>query len=291
MDVWEICGKPRANGKACQVKVRPGTGPCVWHAKTFGRRIKTWAKNQTLSFVLAVVFGLITTVGVVGWVYDEFFKHATPVVAPVVVAPPTANVSLHIGCDPDHLPIHINPATTVHIVRLLPDLLHGNPSMPGVGIFEDVNSRDDKGIDWPTKIDAKIKTPKEIQEAGHAAGMISTPITSRCKLTSYSTATLETISATLIIDTTDKKQHSYPVSFEPLLTGSGFTFYLVNVCSSGVVPIFAQWGDRAVVRVLGENQLRIVPLEFEKKIFPSSLSMPFGPSWYTWVGVQPCGNW
>jgi hypothetical protein len=290
-DQWELCAEPRTDGQPCRNKVKRGTGPCFWHAKGFWRRIKAWAKNQTLGFVLALIFGSAGLIALGGWVYDEFVKHPAPVVAPIVVAPPSVNISLHLGCDPDHLPIHISPATTVHIVRMLPALLRGNPNVPEIGVFEDVNSREDKGFDWPTKIDARMKTPKEMREAEKATGMIATPMTSRCKLTSYSTATLETISATLIIDTTDKKRHYYPVSFEPLLTGSGFTFYLVNVCSSGAVPLIAQWGDRTVVRVLGEKEQRVVPLQFEKKSFPSSLTMPFGSSWYTWVGVKPCGNW
>jgi hypothetical protein len=74
MNGWEICGEPRADGQPCQRKVRPGTGPCFWHAKTFRRRLKAWAKNQTLGFTLSIIFGSATLIGLGVTIHVEFFK-------------------------------------------------------------------------------------------------------------------------------------------------------------------------------------------------------------------------
>jgi hypothetical protein len=52
----------------------------MWHAKGLRQSIKAWAKNQTLGFAMAVAFGVITVIGVLGWAYDEFFKHERPMV-------------------------------------------------------------------------------------------------------------------------------------------------------------------------------------------------------------------
>jgi hypothetical protein len=69
-----ICGEKRADGKPCQGKVRPGSGPCMWHAKTLKNKVRAWARNKTLSFVLTVFGGLgvFLTFGI--WVYDDFIK-------------------------------------------------------------------------------------------------------------------------------------------------------------------------------------------------------------------------
>lgn len=211
---------------------------------------------------------------------------------PMNTTAPTANVSVHMGCEPDHLPIHIYPATTVHIIRMLPSILRSsNSTLPGLGVFEEIDSNSDKGIDWPPESEAKLRTWDEMHKSAIETQTTVTPYTSRCTLTSYSNATLESISTNLVIDTSDNQRHSYPVKFEPLVTGSGFTFYLVNVCSSGVVPLLVQWQDWAVVRVLGEPNQRMVPLEFKKNAFPSSMSVPFGASWYKWSGVPACKDW
>jgi hypothetical protein len=70
-----VCGVIKTDGKPCQSKVKPGCGPCMWHAKTPSQKIRSWAKNRTLGFVLTVVFGAIGVIGVLGWGYDEFFEH------------------------------------------------------------------------------------------------------------------------------------------------------------------------------------------------------------------------
>jgi hypothetical protein len=64
---------------------------------------------------------------------------------------------------------------------------------------------------------------------------------------------LDEITAQLIVDTSDKKRHIYGVPFNPLVQGHPFEFYMVNKCSFGVVPVMAQWGDRAEVRIIGEE--------------------------------------
>jgi len=73
-----VCGVLKADGKRCQSRVRPGTGPCAWHAKTLKQKIKAWARNQTVVFVLAVVGACASIAGVIGWAYDEFRKSAPP---------------------------------------------------------------------------------------------------------------------------------------------------------------------------------------------------------------------
>jgi hypothetical protein len=69
-----ICGVLKANGTPCQSRVRIGTGPCAWHARTFGQRLRSWARNQTLSFALTVFGALIGVTALGGWAYDELFR-------------------------------------------------------------------------------------------------------------------------------------------------------------------------------------------------------------------------
>jgi hypothetical protein len=79
-----ICGAQTSDGTPCQRRVKPGSGPCAYHANTLKQKLKAWARNNTLMFVLAVI-GAVGTVATVialgGWVYDEFLKktaHVAP---------------------------------------------------------------------------------------------------------------------------------------------------------------------------------------------------------------------
>jgi hypothetical protein len=78
-----ICGAKTADGTPCQRRVKPGSGPCVFHASTLRQKVKAWARNSTLTFVLTVV-GLIVTVA--AFSYDEFLK---PMPAPVPAPAPS----------------------------------------------------------------------------------------------------------------------------------------------------------------------------------------------------------
>jgi hypothetical protein len=69
-----LCGVKTADGTPCQRRVKPGSGPCAWHVNTFGQKIRAWARNNTLVFVLTLIFGVFGVVGTCGWIYDEFFK-------------------------------------------------------------------------------------------------------------------------------------------------------------------------------------------------------------------------
>jgi hypothetical protein len=113
------------------------------------------------------------------------------------------------------------------------------------------------------------------------------PFTAKCELSSYGAVTLDEIGLTMLVDTTDGKRHSYPVAFDPLMSGHPFPFYVVSVCSSGVIPRVIQWDDFANVRVLGEQKTRRVPLRYEKRNWPSQL-LGFWGSNFVWNGLDNC---
>jgi hypothetical protein len=69
----------------------------------------------------------------------------------------------------------------------------------------------------------------------------------------------------------DGKTHNFAVQCCPSVLGHPFQFYMVNRCSSGVVPSSIQWGNAGTVRISGESIHRSVPLQFERKSFPSNL--------------------
>lgn len=78
-DAPSICGEKRADGKPCQSKVKPGSGPCMWHAKTWKHRLRAWATNKTLSFLITLFVAISP---VIFFVYQEFVKSKPVVVAP-----------------------------------------------------------------------------------------------------------------------------------------------------------------------------------------------------------------
>ncbi len=207
--------------------------------------------------------------------------------APSPPPPQPQPVSLYLGCDWDHIPIHIPAASTVHVMRIHPAILYGNPQIPGIGVFENVSSSSDKGLDWPSKSEGRWMTKPEAQKEMNDARTIPTPYAFKCTLTNYSAVALEDITAELIVDTTDKKRREYPVSFDPLMPGHSFPFYIVNVCSYGVTALMVQWADVATVHLPGEDAKR-VPLKFEKRNWPSQLVPPFGASSFLWNGMQTC---
>jgi hypothetical protein len=50
----------------------------MWHAKTLKNRLRAWARNKTLGFIITV-FSVFLTLGI--WVYGEFIRTKTVVPA------------------------------------------------------------------------------------------------------------------------------------------------------------------------------------------------------------------
>lgn len=224
----------------------------------------------------------------------------TPAPNPLPVTSPSA-ISLRMGCEIDHLPIHIPPATSIHVIRIHPSVLYGNPRFQDVGVFENITSPSDKPLDWPTDQQGRWMTTKERDNA-MAAGAMPVPFVSRCTLTSYSQTTLDEIVASLIIGLPDKTKPksttpvpvtnlSFPIAFDPLMSGQSFQFYLHNTCSSGVIPLMDQWGDYVTIHVLGESEPRTVPLRYQRTSLPGSLQVviaTMGPTSFIWNDLHDC---
>ena len=68
-------GVIKDDGKPCQSRVKPGSGPCMWHARTPKQKFIAWVKNKTLQAVATLLGLLIALAAFGGWAYDEFFKH------------------------------------------------------------------------------------------------------------------------------------------------------------------------------------------------------------------------
>jgi len=205
---------------------------------------------------------------------------------PQPMSPTRSQVSLYLGCDWSQIPIHIAANSVVHVLRIYPDILNGNPVMIGRGAIEDVVS--DRDMTWPSKSDGRWMTLQERHKAVVDGNGLATAFAFNCTLKNYGHDTLEDIVGQLIIDTSDKKRHTYPISFDPLMLGGSFSFYVVNVCSSGITPELVQWGEVASVHVSGEKSDRTVPLKFEKRNWPTVLAPVFGPSSFLWSGMQSC---
>ncbi|MGA7558774.1 MAG: alpha/beta hydrolase [Terriglobales bacterium] len=229
---------------------------------------------------------------------------ATPLQAPAANPLPvtsTSAISLRMGCEIDHLPIHIPPATSIHVIRIHPSTLYGNPRFQDVGVFENITSPSDKALDWPTEQQGRWMTTKERDNA-MAAGTMPLPFVSRCTLTSYSQTTLDEIVASLIIGLPDKTKPksttpvpvtnlSFPIAFDPLMSGQSFQFYLINTCSSGDIPLMDQWGDDVTIHVLGESEPRTVPLRYQRTSLPGSLQVvmaTMGPTSFVWNDLHDC---
>jgi hypothetical protein len=260
-------------------QIKPKIGP------RFVSILERLAGNRL--YRLAIYFAIaITFLASIGTGIYRYYHRSITTEVPHLAQPAPSPISFRLGCEWDHIPIHIPAASTVHVIRLHPAVLSGNPNIQDLGVFEDITSSPDKSLDWPTKRNGRWMTDAEWNKA--TAYGTPNPWAFACTLTSYSSATLDEIVAQLLVDTPDKKRHSYPVAFDPLMSGHSFQFYVVNVCSSGVIPILVQWDDFATVRVLGESNVRRVPLRYEKKNWPSQLLGPFGPTSFVWNDLHDC---
>lgn len=206
--------------------------------------------------------------------------------APSPPPTPPVSVSLQMNCEWNHLPIHIPEASTIHVLRVHPGLLKLNPNFD-MGLFEDISSTYDKATDWPFKDDGKWMGIAE-QRSLMVKGIMPLDFVDNCKLQSYTTGTLDEIAPTLLVDTPDKKRHVFPVPFDPLTTGTSFTFYIVNMCSRGTLPVLVQWDDYARVRVLGESKVRTVRLNFQKRRWPPNGLMFGAASSFIWNQNNTC---
>ena len=243
-----------------------------------------WATKKHLSVaekigrLMALLIVCVLCVCLYAW---HFWPDLPPLAAP-------APITFRLGCEWDSIPIHIPAAATIHVIRVHPGRLAGNPNILDLGVFQDISSSTKEALDWPSKSDGRWMTLAEKQKSVAIKKILLSPLAFNCALTSYGAATLDEIVLSLLVDTPDGKRHSYPVAFDPLMAGHSFSFYVVNGCSSGVIPTMIQWDDFATVRVLGEQKVRRVPLRYEKRDWPSQLLSPLGGSSFIWNGLDDC---
>jgi hypothetical protein len=264
----------------------------------FASLVERIASNRLYRYAIYSAIAIVLFASIGAAIYRYYHKGAiaeVPQSAPPST-PPAIPISFRLGCEIDHIPIHIPAASTIHVLRLHPAVLYGNPRIPDLGVFENISPPSEKPMDWPTKMNGRWMTNKE-----WSSGSPSTPFASNCTLTSYSPqVTLDEIIAYLVVDIPDTtkpkstplavKRLSFPIAFDPLTFGHPFKFYVVNTCSSGVIPVFVQWGDSATIRVLGEPGPRTVPLRYERLNFPSQLLMgsSMGKSEFIWNDLHDC---
>jgi len=228
------------------------------------------------------LFGELLFTGVLVWVGVRVWPKPLP--TPVLLT------ALYIGCEWDHIPITIEPGSSINVMWLSPVLLKGNPAIPFVGPFDTIRIPvGGKKLAWPAKSEGRMMTHAEMQE-NIKAKIMPTPYAFRCTLNNYA-VTLDEIAAPLIIDTSDGKRHTYNIQFSPSVLGHPFEFYMVNKCSSGVVPTMVQWGNAALARIIGDAVIRRIPLQFERKAWPSNLIPLLGASWFIWNDTKDGCKW
>jgi hypothetical protein len=268
-------------------QIKPRVGP------RFASILERIASNRLYrrAIYFAIAIALLVSIGTAGYRY--YHKSATvevPQPAPQPTPPPIP-ISFRLGCEWGHIPIHIPAASTIHILRLYPGTLipeNAQHLLQDQGSFEDVSAEADQSMDWPRERDGKWMSRHEMEKWMKSGHDMPNPLAFKCTMTSYTSSTLDDIVTQLLIDTPDKKRHAYWVPFDPIMSGHSYTFYVVSVCSSGVIPELVQWNDFAIVRVLGEEKPRRVPLRYEKRNWPSQLIPAFGPSSFVWNGIQNC---
>lgn len=220
---------------------------------------------------------------------DQIAPRPEPIASPAPLA-----VSLRLGCEWDQIPIRIAVGSSIRVLELNPGTLISTKVKRvflDQGSFQTITNDGRGPEEWPSKRDGRWLTKSEIASAIHDASKAGlafpSPFAFRCTMKNYTSATLDEIVPTLWVDTPGKKFYSFAVPFDPLMPGSSFSFYVVNMCSSGVIPVDVQWDNNALVHVLGEKGYRRVPLRYERQPWPSSL-MLMGRSSFVWSGMGPC---
>jgi hypothetical protein len=274
------CRGTTTDGSRCRNRALPGEKYCYHHSSGLWNAIRYLHRDKKAAFWTSLFVAVILTLAGIYWP-----RKPTTQARPTTVS---GEVAVYLGFDWNHIPIHIPAASTIHVLRLDPGILYGNPNIPSLGVFENIGAPLDRPLDWPSKSQGRFMTRAELQKVMREGNGIPTPYAFHYTVSNYSTSTVEDLVVTLLIDTSDRKRHAYPVAFDPLPPGSSFSFYLVNVCTEGMTPDLVQWVDTASLHVLGEPSNRQVPLKFEKRNWPAELVPPFGPSAFLWNGVQSC---
>jgi hypothetical protein len=207
---------------------------------------------------------------------------------PADKTPPT----VYLGCDTVPLPIRVAPASTIHFLRLSPSIISNlvrAEHVPGGGGLDSIDSPPDQPLEWPSVgHDGRWITTPEFEKRDWFASFLA----AKCEVTSYGAETLEDTVITIVVWTSDNKDHYYPLKFDPLVQNRPFTFYIVNLCSTGVYAIDFTWVPNLTTRVMGRRDKEIIPLKFESKGFLSSLSSLGGaPSAFLWNAVPECKDW
>jgi hypothetical protein len=195
-------------------------------------------------------------------------------------------VGISMACETNHIPLHIPANSSINVIRLNPAMLYSGPSSNYFGPFEKISASSD-ALDWPTDREGKWMTMEQFQESLKSGDGMPTPYASECTMRNYGNVTAESVVAWLVIDTRDKRRHSYPIPFDPLTAGELFKFYIVSTCTSGNMPVLVQWGSQANVKLIG-GKVRSVPIDFGKTNFPSSLMLMMGHSSFVWSDLKDC---
>lgn len=259
----------------------------AWLFFSFGafhlsRRIRYKALSLWVAFVSSILVGF-SLYGLSGWLQPVKS-------APSGTPPPAVLTALYIGCGFDHIPITIQPGGVAHIMWLDPAMLQGNPNIPYAGPFDDIPVPfTGKSLTWPSNLQGEWLTRERSESLIKSSGQLPTPMAFRCQLSNYA-VTLDQITLPLLVDTSDGARHEYQVPFNPSVVGQPFVFYMVNRCTFGSVPTMVQWEEYATVRVLGEEGPRRIPLQFDRKSWPSNLAI-YGASSFVWNDRKDGCNW
>jgi hypothetical protein len=217
----------------------------------------------------------------------------------LIVNPPPDRTppTIYLGCEIAFLPIRIPPASTIHVLRLSPSIMSGfvraqNQNVPGAGALVSIDSPGDQALDWPSEgHDGRWMNRADIEKL-EKSNQFALPFAAKCKITSYGTDTLEDTVVTIVVMTSDNKEHDYPLKFDPLVQNQPLTFYIVDLCSTGVYPKAVTWVPSLTTRVMGRGEKQVIPLKFDSKEFPSSLSYFGQPSAFLWNGMaEACKDW
>ena len=158
---------------------------------------------------------------VLGIVYILLFVYAA--FKPINPTPSVLPISFRLGCQWDHIPIHIGAASTIHVIRLYRGTLipvNCKMTIPDQGSSEDISSSADASLDWPSDHDGKWMTKDDFGKSINDGHGIPNSWAFKCTMTSYSAPILDEILAFLIIDTPDKQRHTYKVPFDPITSSS-----------------------------------------------------------------------